>query len=418
MDGNRRTLFSDAIARMIPLLNPQRERVFHHGMKSLLPSLVVLSIATLMSTSPAPAAAAAGQQLVYFGTYTGKKSQGIYVSRLDLATGALSKPELAVETKSPSFLAIHPNKKFLFAVGEINDFEGKKAGGVSSFAIDAATGKLTLLSAQSSGTPGPCHVSVDHAGKVALVANYGGGSVAALPIAADGKLSPASTHIQHGGVAADGRPLQPHAHSINVSKDNKFAFAADLGLDKVLVYKLDPATGGLAANDPAFTAVPTGSGPRHFAFHPSGRFAYVINERTMTMTAFSYDEKRGELKVIETVSTLPPGETVQKGQSTAEVQVHPSGKFVYGSNRGHHTIVVFAVDEKTGRLTHVENTSTQGKTPRNFGIDPTGAFLLAANQDTDNVFVYRIDSKTGKLTPTGGSVEVGSPVCVKFLTVK
>ena len=402
-------------------MNHAARLVFHCGMKHLLrfPSLVVLALAAFLGCPPAHAAAAAGQQLVYFGTYTGKKSQGIYVSRLNLATGALSQPELAVETKSPSFLAIHPNHKYLFAVGEIADFEGKKAGGVSSFAIDATTGKLTLLSQQSSGTPGPCHVSVDHSGKVALVANYGGGSVAALPIGADGKLAPASAHIQHSGINAEtGKPLVPHAHSINVSKDDRFALAADLGLDKVLIYKLDPAKGGLVANDPAFVSVPAGSGPRHFAFHPSGRFAYVINERTMTMTGFTYDAARGELKVIETVSTLPPGESVQKGYSTAEVQVHPSGKFVYGSNRGHDTIVVFAVDDRTGKLKHVENQSTQGKTPRNFGIDPTGAFLLAANQDTDNVFVYRIDSATGKLTPTGGSVEVGSPVCVKFLPLR
>lgn len=404
-------------------MNPRPRPVFHPRMKRLLslPALAVLTLAALLLCPSAHAAAAkaGGQQLVYFGTYTGKKSQGIYVSRLDLATGALSQPELAVETKSPSFLAIHPNQKFLYAVGEISDFEGKKAGGVSAFAIEAATGKLTLLNAQSSGTPGPCHLSVDGTGKSVLVANYGGGSVAALAIGADGKLAPAGTHIQHvGDTLADGKKQVPHAHSINVSKDSRFALAADLGLDKVLIYKLDPAKAGLVANAPAFASVPAGSGPRHFAFHPSGRFAYVINERTMTMTGFTYDAKTGALKVIETVSTLPPGESVQKGYSTAEVQTHPSGKFVYGSNRGHHTIVVFAVNETTGKLTHVENASTQGKTPRNFGIDPTGAFLLAANQDTDNVFVYRIDAKTGKLTPTGGSVEVGTPVCVKFLPVR
>jgi 6-phosphogluconolactonase len=337
---------------------------------------------------------------------------------MDPGTGALTEPELAAEIRNPSFLAIAPNRKFLYAVGEIDDFNGKRTGAVNAFSIDGASGKLTLLNQQSSEGTGPAHVAVDKSGKVVLVANYGGGSVSALPVQADGKLGEATSKIQHTGSSVNpSRQKEPHAHSFNLAPDNRFAFAADLGLDKIFIYKLDSEKGTLTPNDPPFGVVKPGSGPRHFAFHPNGRFAYVINEIVCTVTAFSYDAKRGALTEIETVSTLPPDEAMKPSYSTAEVQVHPSGKFVYGSNRGHNTIVVYAVDQKTGRLTWVENQSTQGKTPRNFGIEPGGRFLLAANQDSDDVFVYRIDLNTGKLTPTGASVKVGAPVCVKFLVL-
>ncbi len=316
--------------------------------------------------------------------------------------------------KNPSFLALHPNHRFLYAVGEVADFGGKRAGAVSALSIDPQTGKLTLLNQRSSGGDGPCHVVVDKAGKNALVANYGGGSVEPLPIQQDGRLSEASAFIQHQGSSVNPqRQKEPHAHSINLDAANRFAVVADLGLDKVFVYKFDSAKGSLAANDPPSVQVKPGSGPRHFAFHPSGRYAYVINEILCTVTAFSFDAEQGVLKEIQTVSTLP-GE-VKLDYSTAEVQVHPSGKFLYGSNRGHDTIAVFGIDEKTGKLTYVENQPTQGKVPRNFGIDPTGQYLLAANQNSDTVAVFRIDPKSGALNPTGQIVEVPAPVCVKFL---
>jgi 6-phosphogluconolactonase len=354
--------------------------------------------------------------LVYFGTYTGNKSRGIYVSKLNLVSGAMTQPTLVGETKNPSFLAIHPGKGFLYAVGEIDNFDGKKTGALSAFALDPESGQLTLLNQQPSSGAGPCFVTVDKAGKHVLVANYAGGSIAALAIGDDGKLGKTTAAIQHTGSSVNPkRQSEPHAHSINLDAANRFAFAADLGLDKVLIYKFDSAKGTLVPNDPAFGAVQPGSGPRHFAFHPSGRFAFVINEILCTVTAFSYDAARGELKELQTISTLPPGESVKAGFSTAEVQVHPGGKFLYGSNRGHDTIAVFTIDEKSGRLTYVENTPTQGKTPRNFGIDPSGRILLAANQASDNVAAFRIDPQSGRLTPTGHSVLVGSPVCVKFL---
>ena len=351
---------------------------------------------------------------VYLGTYTGGKSRGIYQAKLDLATGALSPPVLAAEAENSSFLAIHPSKGFLYAVGEVSRLGGKPTGGVSAFSIDAETGKLSLLNQQGSGGAGPCHLVVDGAGKNVLVANYGGGSVAVLPIGSDGKLGEATSTIQHKGSSVNPkRQKEPHAHSINLDPAGRFAVAADLGLDKVLIYRFDPAKGSLEPNDPPFAAVKPGSGPRHFAFHPAGRHAYVINEMTCTVTAFSYDAGKGSFEEIQTHTTLP--EPWKEGYSTAEVQVHPSGKFLYGSNRGHHSIAVFSIDGATGRLTLVGNEPTQGRTPRNFGIDPTGRCLLAANQDSDTVVVFRIDPATGRLEAAGHKADVPKPVCVKFL---
>ena len=380
----------------------------------LVADLALFSMAVVAQSGQRPAGG--GDMLVYFGTYTGAKSKGVYVSRLDLASGALSPPELAAETPGPSFLAIHPSRDFLYAANEVSSFEGKAGGSVSAFAIDRKTGRLTALNQQSSVGPGPAHLIVDKTGRDVLVANYGGGSVAVLPIEADGRLKPYSAFVQHTGSSVDAqRQKAPHAHSVNVDPENRFAYVADLGLDKVLVYRFDAVKGSLVANDPPFAAVNPGAGPRHFAFHPKGRFAYVINEMQMTITAFSHDAKRGALTSLQTVPTLPPGQSVQTGYSTAEVQVHPSGRYLYGSNRGHNSIAVFAIDEKAGTLTYVENQSTQGETPRGFGIDPTGAYLLAANQKSDSVVVFRIDPQTGRLTPTGQKIDVGTPVCVKFV---
>ncbi len=368
--------------------------------------------ATLVWSADAPS----GKQRVYFGTYTGKSSKGIYRSELDLATGKLSPPVLAGEVANPSFLAIAPNQKFLYAVGELNDVNGKKGGAVNAFAIDEATGDLKLLNQQSSVGGGPCHISVDRTGKTALVANYGGGSTAVLPIHADGKLGEASSFVQHKGHdPVKDKPLTPHAHSINVDAGNRFAFVADLGLDQVLVYKLDPDKGAITPNDPPAASVEKGSGPRHFAFHPTGKYAYVINESLLTVTAFTYNADKGVLTPQQTITTLPEGVTDRKGMSTAEVQVHPSGKFLYGSNRGHNSIAIFSIDSTTGKLTVVGHQGQGIKTPRNFGIDPTGHYLLAANQSGDSVIVFRINQTTGQLEPTDSTVSVGAPVCVKFM---
>ena len=357
-----------------------------------------------------------GELLVYFGSYTGKASKGIHVSRFNPATGALSTPQLAAESESPSFLAVHPSQRFVYAVNEVGKFEGQASGSVSAYAVDRPSGTLKLLNRQPSAGGGPAHVTIDAKGRNVLVANYGGGSVAVLPVADDGTLKPPSSSVQHTGSSVNpDRQKSPHAHSINLDPANRFAYAADLGIDKVLIYRFDAAKGTLTPNDPPHAAVEPGSGPRHFALHSDGRYAYVINELPLTITAFSRDEKGGGLTAIQTISTLPPGTAAQKGFSTAEVQIHPSGRFLYGSNRGHDSVAVFTIDQKSGRLTFVETVPTGGRTPRHFGIDPTGAYLLAANQQSDTVVVFRIDQKSGRLTPTGTTVSVPTPVCVKFV---
>jgi len=257
-------------------------------------------------------------------------------------------------------------------------------------------------------------VSLDKTGKYVLVANYDGGSVAVFPLLGDGGLGQPSAFVQHHGHGVNPKRQEgPHAHSIALSPDNRFALAADLGLDEMLLYRFDPGRGSLAPNRPAFANVSPGAGPRHFDFSPDGRFVYVISEMGTTVTAFGYDAARGALRQLQIISTLPKD---FKGESDcAEIQVHPSGKFLYGSNRGHDSIVVFTVDPRTGMLSLLEHVPTRGKTPRNFAIDPTGSFLFAANQDSGNVALFRIDSKTGRLSPTGGMLEVGSPVCVTFV---
>jgi 6-phosphogluconolactonase len=354
-----------------------------------------------------------GESLVFFGCNNARRSKGIHVSRLDLATGKLSTPELVAESATSSFLAIHPNGQFLYSVDDTN-FDGKGNGSVRAFAIDRSTGKLTPRNRVASHGATPAHLVVDGRGKNVLVANYNSGSAAVLPVKEDGSLAEASSVVQHSGSGPDpSRQRGPHAHSINVSPDNRFAIVADLGLDNVFLYRFDSDKGLLEPNDPPYVKVAPGAGPRHFAFHRDGRFGYVINEMASTVTAFVYDRSRGVLKELQTITTLPKGFTGRS--TTAEVQVHPSGRYLYGSNRGHDSVAVFSIDDREGTLTLVEITPTQGKTPRNFGIDPTGAFLLAAHQDTDNVVVFRVDAKTGRVTPTGQILEVGSPVCVKFL---
>lgn len=377
---------------------------------------LMISALPLVAATPAADSAPAHNLLVYFGTYTGAKSQGIYSCRLDLATGKLSAAELAGEVANPSFLAIHPNHRYLYAVNEVASFGGKKTGAVAAFALDPGTGKLTLLNQQPSGGDGPCHLNVDASGKAVLVANYGGGSCAVLPILGDGRLDAPSAVIQHAGSSVNKqRQQRPHAHGIYLDSGNRFALVPDLGMDQVLIYKFDPGRGSLVPNDPPFASLAPGSGPRHFAFHPAGKYGYAINEMLCTITAFQFDAERGQLRELQTVSTLPNGQSVQSGDSTAEIEVHPSGRFLYGSNRGHDTIVVYVIDESTGRLRLVQHEPTQGKIPRGFGIDPTGRYLLAANQNSDTVVSFKIDGETGRLSATGQTIQVPTPVCVKFL---
>jgi 6-phosphogluconolactonase len=358
--------------------------------------------------------ASSGKYIAYVGTYTGPHSKGIYAFRFDLTTGELTSLGLMAESTNPSFLVVDPRGRFLYAVNEISNYEGHKNGGVSALAIDRKTGKLAFLNEVPSGGAGPCYVTLDKTNRYVLVANYDGGSVALFPAGQDGRLGAASAFVQHSGHSINPQRQEgPHAHAIELSPDNRFAIAADLGLDELLVYHFDSSRGSLAPNNPPFAKVEPGAGPRHLAFHPNGKFLYVINELESSVTAFSYDA--GSLRNLATVSTLP--KEFKGSNDAAEIVVHPTGRFLYGSNRGHDSIAVFKIDPAGGTLTPVEYTSTRGKTPRNFAIDPTGAYLFAANQDSNTVVVFRIDTKTGQLTPTGQVLEFPSPVCITLVAI-
>jgi 6-phosphogluconolactonase len=377
----------------------------------VLPAAMALAV---FAVSAAGDTVKATQCWVYIGTYTGGKSKGIYRCEFDASSGKLSEPVLAAEVTNPSFLALHPNNHYLYAVGEMPSFEGRPSGAVTAFSIDPASGELRRLNQKPSGGAGPCHVIVDRQGKNVLVANYGGGSAAVLHLEENGRLGERTGFAQHHGKGSDpARQEAPHAHSINLDAANRFAFVADLGLDQVLIYRFDADKGTLQKNDPPSVQVEPRSGPRHFAFHPNGRYAYVLNELANTVTALTYDAQTGALRPIQTLSTLPEG--YRKPSWAAEVQVHPSGKFLYSSNRGHNSIAIFTIDEKTGKLTAAGHQAEGIQTPRNFGIDPTGKFMLVANQDGDSILVFRIDGQTGALQATGAKVEVGKPVCIKFL---
>ena len=378
-----------------------------HAILGLSAAFALLSAACASAQAPdVPKAPAKAD--VYVGTYTGGLSKGIYRFELDLATGKAGEPVLAAESKNPSFLAIHPGRRFLYAANEAG-----KPGAVSAFAI-GADGTLAALNQQSSEGQSPCHLVVDKAGKHVLVANYSSGTAAVLPIAEDGSLRPASCTVRHEGKGPNARRQEgPHAHSINLDPANRFAFLADLGLDRVYIYRYDGAAGTLVPNDPPAGVTAPGAGPRHLCLHPNGRNAYVINELLNTVTVFAYDAEKGALTEVQTVPTLPADFTGPN--TTAEVLLTPDGRFLYGSNRGHNSLAVFAVDAATGKLTAAGHVLSGGKTPRGFAIDPTGRWLLAAHQDSDSIVVFRIDPRTGKPEPTGQTLAVGKPVCVKMI---
>jgi 6-phosphogluconolactonase len=378
----------------------------------------LVAVAGLVQFSAMGAETAGPQLRVYIGTYTGPKSQGIYTAEFNPSTGKLSAPELAAPSRNPTFLALHPRRPLLYAVEETSNSGGRREGAVSAFAIDEATGKLSLLNQQGSGGAGPCHLCVDKTGNCVLAANYNSGSIASLPILANGGLGATSTVIQHHGSSINReRQSGPHAHFITPAPDNRFALVCDMGLDKVFGYALAPQPTPTELNTtepPASLSVKPGSGPRHLAFHPNGRVVYLINELASTISVLSYDAARGALAEVQTISTLP--KDFNGSDISAEVQVHPSGRFVYGSNRGDDSIAVFGVaDERTGRLDFVQRQPALGRTPRHFTFDPTGKWLLVENQDSNNIVVFRLDPATGRLTPAGEQIEVGAPVCLVFL---
>jgi 6-phosphogluconolactonase len=350
--------------------------------------------------------------ILYVGTYTGTESKGIYAYRFDTATGKLTSLGLAGETSNPSFLAVHPNHQFLYTVNE------NPAGMVTAFAIDDKSAGLELLNSVSSKGEGPCHLSFDRTGQWLFVANYDNGSVAALAVQAEGTLGEASSFVQHSGSSVDRqRQRGPHAHSVDISPDNRFLLVNDLGLDQVLVYRFDSEKGRLTSNTPAAAAlVSPGSGPRHLSFNSNGNAVYVFNEINATVTVFSYDNESGKMAEAQTISALPADFSGVK--SGAEIAVHPNGRFLYVSNRGHDSIATFTVDSESGALNHPTWTPTQGKNPRNFAIDPSGSCLLAANQSSDNVVVFRIDPNSGHLSPLGDPIHVLTPVSLVFVPIR
>jgi 6-phosphogluconolactonase len=357
------------------------------------------------------------EMLLYIGTYTSSgKSEGIYVHKFNSETGKLTPLHTVKNVAEPSFLTIDKDRKYLYAVNELLEYEGKKAGAVSAFAIDRKTGNLQFLNRRTSLGGAPCFITASENQKFVLVANYLGGNVSVYPVEKNGRLGASVDLAQHTGIGPNkDRQEAAHAHSITLDRSNRFAFAADLGIDKLMIYRFDDKTGKLRPNEAqAFYQTKAGAGPRHFSFHPNGKLAFLINELDLTVTALAYDQTVGTLKEIQTVPTMPAGVSTA-GVTCADIHVSPNGRFLYGSNRGHDSLVSYRIDENTGNLEYLEHTPTGGKKPRNFAIEPNGKFLLVANQDSDSIVVFRIDENTGKLQPTGNSATVPVPVCLKFI---
>lgn len=355
--------------------------------------------------------------LVYIGTYTSQGSEGIYAFHFDAKSGESTSLNLAAPTKNPSFLAVDSRGSFLYAVNELETFHEKPTGAVSTFAIDRVSGKLRLLQQVASLGSGPAHLSLDRSGRYLLVANYGSGSVAVFPISSNGTLLPATSLQQHTGSSVNKeRQEGPHAHFIEATADDRFVMSADLGTDQLLVYRFDAAKGTLTPNKLAFAKVTPGSGPRHFAIAPSGLFVYLANEMAATVTVFGFDQGSGKLREAQTVSTLPTDFSGKNKE--AEIALDPKGRFLYVSNRGDDSIVVFAVSTADGKLSFVERVPSGGRTPRNFAIDPTGRWLLAANQDSNNLQLFGIDPESGRLKAVSRITNIVSPVCVVFIPVK
>ncbi|MBZ5664098.1 MAG: lactonase family protein [Acidobacteriia bacterium] len=389
--------------------------------------LLLLSLVTLTVAKHDPKS----KYLLFVGTYTEKGSKGIYGYRFDTASSELTELGVAAETTNPSFLAVDPSRHLLYAVNEVQKYRDASSGAVSAFAIDRQTGKLSLLNQVASRGADPCYIAFDKTGKYALVANYTGGNVAIFPIDAKGRLGEPSAVLKNSGALGPNKERQdaPHSHWIEASAHNHFVYVSDLGLDRVLIYRFDATKGTLTNGAPPSSAAKSGSpidsdffsatlapgtGPRHVAFSDNGNFMYVLGELDSTVTVFANDDKE-TFRSIQRISALPSGFSGQN--DAAEIAIHPNGKYLYTSNRGHDSIALFSIDSHTGALTLVDHFPTQGKTPRNFEIDPTGKFLFVANQDSNNIVVFRIDSSSGRLTPTGQTVHVPSPVCLKFMAV-
>lgn len=349
---------------------------------------------------------------VFFGTYTTAKSKGIYEAAINPATGELGPPTLAAEVKNPTFLALNPAQTRLYAVSEVEQFEGKSAGGVVAFDIESHG--LREINQQASGGKGPCHLAIDKTDSCVLVANYGSGSVAVLGLDASGALQGPALAVQHRGSSINPqRQSGPHAHFITTDTQNRFVLACDLGLDKLFVYRFDPKNALLTPDVPPAFLVKPGSGPRHLVFHPNGKTVYLVNEMASRLDVLAYNETSGTLQHVQSLGMLPND---FKGENLgAEVQVHPSGKFVFASNRGHNSIVVYKVISERGELELVKRESCEGRTPRHFVLTPDGRWMLVENQDSDNVAVFAVNARTGELKSTGQKYELGAPVCAVLM---
>jgi 6-phosphogluconolactonase len=371
------------------------------------------SLGLALSELPFIQVLGAGELLVYVGTYTTGKSEGIYLYRMNLSSGELKHVATTQGVVNPSFLALAPSRRYLYAVNEVEKFEGRKSGAVSAFSVNQRTGELRLLNQKPSLGADPCYVDVDVKGRFVLIANYTGGNVTVFPVQRDGSLGESTdTKQYHGSSVNRERQEVPHAHCIVLDPTNRFAYSCDLGTDKIMIFRFDARNGKLLANQQPWVQTKPGAGPRHLAFHPGGKYVFVLSELHSAVSVFSRDAETGTLQELQTLTTLPQD---FKGQNTgADIHVSPDGQFLYCSNRGHDSIAIFTIDARRGALTSVGHEPTRGMTPRNFAIDPTGTFLLVANQKSDNIVTFRIDQKTGGLSSAGQVVQAPSPVCLKF----
>jgi len=370
-----------------------------------LPVLCVFALALPLLSS-----ARAEDLLVYFGSHSSAPGAGFSLAHFNPDTGVLTRPEFLLAAKEPAFFVLSPDGSRLYSCNS------GSPGGLSAYAVEPRTGRLTLLNRVLAGGGDTSFITLDHTGRYVLVANYNGGNIAAFALRPDGSIGDWTAFDQHTGKSVHpGRQTKAYAHAIVLDPTNRFALVPDLGVDKLYIYRFDEKTGALTPNNPAFAAIAPGSGPRHVRFHPNGHWVYLINELASTIAAFTWDSVHGTLTPLQTVTTLPADFS---GTSTcAELEVHPNGRFLYGSNRGHDSLAVFAIDQTSGLLTPVEHVASGGKTPRNFAFDPTSRWIVLTNQDSSNAVVFRVDAATGRLTRTGDPVPVPAPFCERFLAV-
>jgi 6-phosphogluconolactonase len=368
-------------------------------------------LSSVLAATLGPASGFAADLFVYFGSHRAGPGVGFSRSHFDSETGVLTKPEFVVESPAPAYFVVSPDNRRLYTCNS------GSPGGLSAFAIEPHTGQLTLINRVLAGGGDTSFVSLDGTGKFVFAANYEGGNIAAFALRPDGGIGDWTAFVQHKGRGVNPqRQTHAYAHSILTDPTNRFALVADLGVDQIFVYRFDAQTGALKPNNPPSVHVTPGAGPRHLRFHPNGRWVYLIDEIASTIMAFAWDAEAGRLTELQTVSALPAN--FQGENASAELEIHPNGRFLYGSNRGDDSLVVFAIDPASGRLSLVEHVSSRGKTPRNFAFDPSGRWLLCTNHGSDNAVVFRVDASTGKLTPVGEPVPVPYPFCERFVPVK